>query len=230
MSSPAERARSSARRPPGDPGSRRVVDPDAERVAATRALLLDTAERLLAERAYDDVSGRAITTAAGVNPAAIQYHFGSKQGLLAALLEARFAGVVARTQAASDALLVAGEVDITDIVRLQVEPLVELARRPGRGRLYVRLLARAYLSRWTIEWDVPLFRVETWARMASRAVPQVPYDVVEGRWRLATELALLQTGRPFETDVDGEWDLDARALVEFISAGVGAPWPAGEVE
>lgn len=46
-----------------------------------RDRLLDVAERLFAQYAYDRVSTRLITQEAGVNLASIQYHFGSKRAL-----------------------------------------------------------------------------------------------------------------------------------------------------
>jgi len=48
----------------------------------TKTRILDAAERLFAERGYASTSLRTITTAAGVNLAAIHYHFGSKDVLL----------------------------------------------------------------------------------------------------------------------------------------------------
>ncbi len=47
----------------------------------TRALLFDAAERLFVAKGYSAVSTREIAEAAGVNLAAIQYHFGSKANL-----------------------------------------------------------------------------------------------------------------------------------------------------
>lgn len=61
--------------------------------ATTRERLLTVAERLLLESGHDAVSVRAINSAAGMNPAAVHYHFGSKDALIAALLEARLAPV-----------------------------------------------------------------------------------------------------------------------------------------
>ena len=58
---------------------------------ATRKRILKHAERLFAKSGIDAVSIRDITDAAGVNSAAIHYHFGSKSGLVEALLE-RWAG------------------------------------------------------------------------------------------------------------------------------------------
>ncbi|NEW30224.1 TetR/AcrR family transcriptional regulator, partial [Nocardia cyriacigeorgica] len=55
----------------------------------TRERLLAAAERLLLESGYERVSIRAVCAAAEVNPAAVHYHFGSKQALVAALLQSR---------------------------------------------------------------------------------------------------------------------------------------------
>ena len=52
---------------------------------ATRQRLLDAAELLFAEHGYANVSVRAATTKAKQNLAAVNYHFGSKDGLLKAV-------------------------------------------------------------------------------------------------------------------------------------------------
>ncbi len=52
------------------------------RMTETRQKILDMAERLFGEFGYADTSLRRIIAEAGVNLAAIHYHFGSKQGLL----------------------------------------------------------------------------------------------------------------------------------------------------
>jgi AcrR family transcriptional regulator len=200
-----------------------VADPAAERVLATRELLFDTAERLFAERGYDKVSVRAINAAAGLNPGAVHYQFGSKQELVAALLESRLSTVVRGTEAEFESLRAEVRIDIRDVVRLQVEPLVELVRRRSRGRLYVRLLARAYLSGWTTHWSSPFFRTDTWSQMAARALPHLPYEVVAERWELATDLVLLELGRPMQEELDGNAPIDGSALVEFISGGLAGP-------
>jgi AcrR family transcriptional regulator len=53
----------------------------------TRAGLVETAGRLFAERGYADTTGKAICERAGVNMAAINYHFGSREGLYLAVLQ-----------------------------------------------------------------------------------------------------------------------------------------------
>lgn len=54
-------------------------------------LILDAAEELFAQQGFDATSIRAVTRHAGMNPAAVHYHFGSKEVLLRALLERRIA-------------------------------------------------------------------------------------------------------------------------------------------
>ena len=52
-----------------------------------RALILQVAERLFAERGFRNVSVRDIADAAGVTHPLIYYYWGSKDGLLAAVTE-----------------------------------------------------------------------------------------------------------------------------------------------
>ena len=49
--------------------------------------ILDAAEVLFAERGFSETSLRTITSAAGVNLAAVNYHFGSKKALIQAVFE-----------------------------------------------------------------------------------------------------------------------------------------------
>ena len=51
------------------------------RVPATKDKILDAAEALFMEHGFEATSLRAITATAGVNLAAVNYHFGSKEEL-----------------------------------------------------------------------------------------------------------------------------------------------------
>src|SRR5579863_934012 len=59
----------------------------AMRRADTRAALVDAAARLFGEDGYDAVSVDAVAEAAGRTSGAVYDHFGSKQGLLMAVLD-----------------------------------------------------------------------------------------------------------------------------------------------
>ena len=57
----------------------------------SRRRLVEAASRLFAERGYRDASVQAIGEAAGVSRGSIFWHFGSKEGLLLAVVEQAFA-------------------------------------------------------------------------------------------------------------------------------------------
>jgi AcrR family transcriptional regulator len=57
--------------------------------ASAREALLDAAERLFAQHGVAETSVRAITAAAGANVAAVNYYFGSREGLIERLLARR---------------------------------------------------------------------------------------------------------------------------------------------
>jgi AcrR family transcriptional regulator len=56
---------------------------------ATKIRLLEAAERMIAEKGFEAVSVRDITGLAKANVAAVNYHFGSREGLLAFLVSQR---------------------------------------------------------------------------------------------------------------------------------------------
>ena len=59
----------------------------------TKERILNAAERMFAEQGFEPTSLRAIIAAAGVNLAAIHYHFRSKEALIQAVVNRRFESV-----------------------------------------------------------------------------------------------------------------------------------------
>jgi AcrR family transcriptional regulator len=61
--------------------------------------LIEVAERLFAERGLDGVSLRQIATEAGTsNNSAVRYHFGSKDALIATIIEYRLPRIIQRRE------------------------------------------------------------------------------------------------------------------------------------
>jgi AcrR family transcriptional regulator len=96
---------------------------------STRERMIVTAERLFAERGVGAVSLREIGAAAGQrNNSAAQYHFGSKQGLVDAVVEHRMVPINERRLALLAELDAAGRgSDLRALVEALVEPFAEHA-------------------------------------------------------------------------------------------------------
>lgn len=74
--------------------ARTAATRNSKRSDSTRALLLDTAERLFAEQGYEGTGVRQIAEQADVNLGAIHYYWGSKQALCREALERRLVPVL----------------------------------------------------------------------------------------------------------------------------------------
>ncbi|MDF2569947.1 MAG: Bacterial regulatory protein tetR family [Sporomusa sp.] len=59
----------------------------------TKEKLIEAGEKLFAEKGLSGVSIRELSKEAGANSALISYHFGGKEGLYSAILEAQFAPI-----------------------------------------------------------------------------------------------------------------------------------------
>ncbi len=114
--------------------------------ATTKERILDAAERLFAEKGVDASSLRQVTGAAGVNVAAIHYHFGSKEELLRAVIGRRFDPVNQERLKQLDRLETAGTPpDVEAILRAFLEPALDMLDALGeQGSLLARLVARIY--------------------------------------------------------------------------------------
>lgn len=111
----------------------------------TRSRILDVAEELFSEQGIDRVSIRDITTAAEVNLGAINYHFGSKEDLIAAVLERRIVPVNEARLAALDAVqrLTKGSPKVEDILEAFIRPTVECALGATKGgKAFSKLFGR----------------------------------------------------------------------------------------
>ncbi|MFE3443730.1 TetR/AcrR family transcriptional regulator [Nocardia sp. NPDC059180] len=111
---------------------------------ATRLRLLETAERLFAAHGVDAVSVRAVNAAAGLGAASVNYHFGTKDDLLAAVLVELGASVRDRIRANADRLADSPDSpDAESLVRAVSTPYLELLQRHRtRGMRWVKIIAQ----------------------------------------------------------------------------------------
>ncbi|HTV64269.1 MAG TPA: TetR/AcrR family transcriptional regulator, partial [Bryocella sp.] len=68
-------------------------------ITSSRERILLSAKHLFARNGYENTSTVAIAREAGTSESQLMKHFGSKQGLLAAILDRGWAGVMQRVQA-----------------------------------------------------------------------------------------------------------------------------------
>lgn len=107
----------------------------------TRLQILEAAGALFSERGYDGVTGREICMKAGVNAAAINYHFGGMEGLYAEVLQEARERFVSQNVMIS-ALAQAGSLEerMTAVTRLAVRALLSKDPESWAPRLISREL------------------------------------------------------------------------------------------
>ena len=114
----------------------------------TKECILDVAERLFADFGFPLTSLRDITRDAGVNLAAVNYHFGSKEALLSAVLERRFRPINERRLALLDALekeAGSGSPALEDILRAFLGPPFHKQAEWGEcGRKFLKLVGHIH--------------------------------------------------------------------------------------
>ncbi len=110
--------------------------------AHTRKQILDAAEKLFLRHGPDDASMREITQAAGVGLAAVNYHFGSKDNLLADVAQRITTQLWADQEKALSKLRESDQTPtMEEIINGFIVPYQKtIGRRDGRGRL--RLVAQ----------------------------------------------------------------------------------------
>jgi AcrR family transcriptional regulator len=111
--------------------------------ASTKERILAAAEVLFAQRGFDGASLRQLTAAAGVNLAAVNYHFGSKDKLVEQVFRRRLDALNASRLAALSRIAGAADTTVEDVLEAYIRPALDLSH-DGSGSLFMRVLARAF--------------------------------------------------------------------------------------
>ncbi len=109
----------------------------------TKEALLSAATEVFAEKGFEVGSVREITGMAGVNVASVNYHFGSREGLVDAVVERMVCPVNDERLRRLNELEGAGEVSLRGLLSAFMEPLVTEVRGSRMCEdLFCRLMGR----------------------------------------------------------------------------------------
>ena len=202
-----------------------------------RLALILAAERLIAQRGLTGVSLREINEAAGLkNVSAAHYHFGSRDGVVEAILAYRLPDIQARRVKLLADLQDAGrQSDPRGLISALVWPLVEEIKPRREGNYYLRFIEQIKRERG----DSPLISygnaiTHTWARILNELraqIKEIPPQISTFRLRLefvrivsslATVENWIEHGEmsPADLPLAGEVVIDAA-----VSAIVSPPTP-----
>jgi AcrR family transcriptional regulator len=205
----------------------------------TKQKILDAAQHLFAREGFQSTSLRAITKRAGVNIAAINYHFGSKESLLKAVIERHLTPLnqmrKERLEKAREKARAQGKRPaVNDLLLAIIEPTFQfMSTSPDAGD-YIVLVGRAFyepdgtVRRTVLQLVWPLF--ELIVGIFSETLPEVPENIL--LWRLhfmfgAFSHMMLMCGSDFYADFAGfPLDTNANTVIQaftsFINAGMEA--------
>lgn len=190
----------------------------------TRTALLQSAQRLIAERGLGTVSVRDITRAAGArNPSAVHYHFGNVEALIKEVFIQRYRAIEA------ERALRLAKVDEADPARRLVA-LLAAAIAPftescfdEEGRSYVRFCLqfssdpRFNLLELVTEYGMPSL-ISLRAQVAE-CLPDIPHGVLNARLRHAFSISLVQAA-DYVRQLEAGLEITAETAVREASAAL----------
>lgn len=205
----------------------------------SKTLVLDAAEKLFAERGFAATSLRRITAEAGVHLAAVNYHFGSKDGLIEAVFERYIRPLSAERLRILDAAesAAAGAPSVEAIVQAFVAPVFHFrAASRTSAEITMKLYGRTHSAPDTRVRSI-FFRQFGAVRARftaafARALPRLPRPELYWRMHFAIATVAQSMADPerllaLSDNTCDPYDAEATIsrLVPFLAAGLQAPWP-----
>ena len=214
------------------------------RLSDTRARILDAAERLFMAHGYDGTSMRQITGEAGVNLAAVNYHFGSKEALIQEVFRRRLNWLNEERMRALDELEATADgqpLKPSQIVDAFFGTMIRMAEDEERGGvIFLRLLGRTLTEpsdfiRAFLAHEYKTV-VERYKEALFRSLPDVPKAEIVWRFHFmlgATSYAIAGTDA---LRLVTDWGIEAEdskdrldrllpRLISFLIGGLRAPLP-----
>ena len=203
----------------------------------TKTKILDAAERLIVELGAEKASMRKITEEAGVNVTAINYHFGSKDNLVSAIVTRFITPLEQNQRERLEEVMASGSPPkLEAILRSQLEPLYEFTQANPDWMNVFHQLAAAYDNEGIFKQNLKNLVREKLAYLAeclAVALPHLPKMVLCRRvafFRISSfgimqgECIMDETIDILGIDTDPEKMMDE--LILYISAGLRAEAPA----
>lgn len=197
----------------------------------TKEQIITVAERMFAERGFAGTTLRNIVSEAGVNLAAVHYHFGSKEELFRAVV-ARFARPVVEQELKLLSELKAGAElpSVEAILMAMVKPSLEILSQDDK----TRLIRAQFMGRCRTEPE-PIQSIaygefapatEAFLDVLQRVLPDQPRSQLG--WKLdlvitALVRVLIEADKPYALlKTSGPKDIQAatQQLVQFLSPGM----------
>ena len=192
----------------------------------TKEKIIGTAAKLFAEQGYAATSLRQIIGEAGVNLAAVHYHFGSKEELLDELVHRKVDPVNAERLARLDRLeeQAAGmPLTLEEVLGAFFEPTAIVAET---NPIFVRVMGRIHSEGLMPSVVQKHFRptADRFLVALRRTLPDLPEE--EFQWRVHFMMGAMShtmCGTPMFAPASEDFHSRMRRLVRFLSGGFRAP-------
>ncbi|MDF0605270.1 TetR family transcriptional regulator [Neisseriaceae bacterium TC5R-5] len=203
----------------------------------TALQIMNVAEQLFAESGFNGVPLRLLTKEAGVNLAAVNYHFGSKEGLFEAIFVQRLAPLIEGCLKELEVLETEQQkLTLDSLLQTVIRPCLALAKDPkSGGAIFVRLLSRTLLEnhrqvREMIAGQYGEF-VQRYLRAFHQALPQLNAEQLAWRMHFAFSVMfnafagndVLKVFTRSEVVSARDPDIIVKHVLPFVTAGLLAP-------
>lgn len=201
----------------------------------TKQKILNSAEQLFAELGFNDTSLRQITSAAGVNLASVNYHFGSKKDLIKAVMNRYLSVFMPKADQALVTLLAEPHFTVSQVFQSFVTPLLSLTSIQRQGpEIFLQLLGRGYIdNQGFLRWFIVNHYGEVlnhFTQAIYKAAPQL--SKAEVFWRLhftlGTVVFTMASSEALRdianNDFNEEIDVEGlvQRLIPYLASGVSA--------
>ena len=203
----------------------------------TKTRILDGAEQLFAREGFHNTSMRALTSLAEVNLASVNYHFGSKEALLQAVIERRLLPLNAIREEKIEAVLALARQNskqpaAEDLLRAFIEPTLNFRNSSPGAQDFISLIGRALsepdetIRNCFMELVLPL--IQLLFKGLGEALPQLAPEILLARLQfIMGSMSHVMCMGSHSTPPGLPPSMESKALTDqllkFVLAGLEAP-------